>query len=55
MSLWLTTCIGAWLDVWQMEWEDVKKEMVEEKGLEPAVADRIGSYVKLSGEVSLVL
>lgn len=28
----------------------MKKEMVEEKGLDPVVADRIGSYVKLSGK-----
>ncbi|KAJ3141353.1 hypothetical protein HK101_003428, partial [Irineochytrium annulatum] len=33
----------------KMAWEDVKKEMVSEKGLDPAAADRIGEYVKLSG------
>ncbi|XP_062504487.1 histidine--tRNA ligase, cytoplasmic-like isoform X2 [Corticium candelabrum] len=38
----------------KMEWEDVKKEMVEGKGLDPVVADRIGSYVKLSGGRDLV-
>ena len=32
-----------------MPWEDVKKEMTEEKGLDEKVADKIGEYVKLSG------
>lgn len=30
-------------------WADVKKEMVEEKGLASEVADKIGEYVKLKG------
>ncbi|KAJ3307603.1 hypothetical protein HDU76_004501 [Blyttiomyces sp. JEL0837] len=30
-------------------WADVKKEMVVEKGLDEAVADRIGEYVNLAG------
>jgi histidyl-tRNA synthetase len=30
-------------------WEEVKKEMVEEKGLDAAIADQIGAYVKLKG------
>ena len=29
--------------------------MVEEKGLEPAVADKIGDYVKLSGGTDLLM
>ncbi len=37
----------------KMPWEDVKKEMVKEKGLDPVVADRIGEYVKLSGSQEL--
>jgi histidyl-tRNA synthetase len=32
-----------------MPWEDVRKEMTEEKGLAGDVADRIGEYVKLKG------
>lgn len=32
-----------------MAWADVKKEMTEEKGLDPAVADKIGEYVKHKG------
>ena len=32
-----------------MSWEDVKKEMTDEKGLAADVADRIGEYVKLKG------
>ncbi|KAF1989676.1 histidyl-tRNA synthetase [Aulographum hederae CBS 113979] len=30
-------------------WSDVRKEMTEEKGLDPAVADQIGEYVTLKG------
>ncbi len=33
-----------------MVWEDVKKEMVDEKGLSEDVADRIGEYVSMQGE-----
>ena len=36
-----------------MPWEEVKKEMVFEKGLDEAVADKIGEYVKLSGTAGL--
>ncbi|EDO41764.1 predicted protein [Nematostella vectensis] len=35
-------------------WEEVRKEMVDEKGLEGSAADRIGEYVKLSGGMNLV-
>ncbi|BGP14605.1 Cytoplasmic and mitochondrial histidine tRNA synthetase [Rhodosporidiobolus nylandii] len=38
----------------KMPWEDVRKEMVEEKGLDGAAADRIGEYVKLKGGPELV-
>lgn len=34
----------------QVPWEDVKNEMVGEKGLSPEAADRIGEYVQLHGE-----
>ncbi|KAJ3064002.1 hypothetical protein HDU98_000239 [Podochytrium sp. JEL0797] len=34
-------------------WAEVKKEMVEEKGLDAAVADKIEQYVKLSGGVEV--
>ena len=37
----------------QASWADVKREMVEEKGLDPQCADKIGEYVKLSGSVEL--
>ncbi|KAI9599464.1 histidyl-tRNA synthetase [Syncephalis fuscata] len=30
-------------------WEEVRKEMTEEKHLDPAIADKIGDYVKLKG------
>ncbi|XP_043660159.1 histidine--tRNA ligase, cytoplasmic isoform X3 [Drosophila teissieri] len=35
-------------------WADVRKEMVDEKGLDEAAADRIGEYVRLSGGAELV-
>lgn len=35
-------------------WEEVRKEMVEEKGLDEAAADRIGGYVRMSGGVELI-
>ncbi|KHN99810.1 histidyl-tRNA synthetase [Metarhizium album ARSEF 1941] len=39
----------------KMSWEDVKKEMVEEKGLASEVADRIGEYVRHAGTISETL
>ena len=30
-------------------WEEVRKEMIEEKGLDPSIADRIWSYVQKKG------
>ena len=38
----------------QAEWEEVRKEIVEEKGLEETVADTIGEYVKLNGRFELL-
>ncbi|GAA6038911.1 hypothetical protein JCM8097_000570 [Rhodosporidiobolus ruineniae] len=38
----------------KMPWEDVRKEMTEEKGLDGEAADRIGEYVKLKGGPELV-
>lgn len=38
----------------QTEWEEVRREMVEEKGLAGEVADRIGEYVKLHGGLELL-
>ncbi|CAI2161939.1 15840_t:CDS:10 [Funneliformis geosporum] len=35
-------------------WEDVRKEMTEEKGLDPIVADQIGEYVKFKGGKELL-
>ncbi|CAH1991326.1 unnamed protein product [Acanthoscelides obtectus] len=35
-------------------WEEVRKEMVEEKGLSEASADLIGEYVQLNGKADLV-
>ncbi len=37
-----------------MAWEDVKKEMVNEKGLSEDVADRIGEYVSMQGEWTFI-
>ncbi|KAK0078460.1 hypothetical protein PV326_009334 [Microctonus aethiopoides] len=35
-------------------WEEVRKEMVEEKQLDEAIADKIGNYVSKRGDVKLV-
>lgn len=35
----------------KIAWADVKKEMVDEKGIAGEVADRIGEYVRLSGGI----
>lgn len=35
-------------------WEEVRREMVEEKGLSEETADRIGEYVRLNGKAELV-
>ena len=35
-------------------WEEVRREMVEEKHLDPAAADRIGEFVQMSGGVELI-
>lgn len=36
----------------KLPWEDVRKEMVADKGLDGAIADRIGEYVRLKGSVA---
>ncbi|KIY66211.1 histidyl-tRNA synthetase [Cylindrobasidium torrendii FP15055 ss-10] len=38
----------------KLPWADVKKEMTEEKGLDAAVADKIGEYVKYKGGAELL-
>lgn len=38
----------------KMSWEDVKKEMCNEKGLDEKVANRIGEYVSKSGGIQLI-
>merc|ERR1711881_579561 len=35
-------------------WEEVKKEMCEEKGLSEEAADRIGEYVRMNGGADLI-
>ncbi|XP_061402201.1 histidine--tRNA ligase, cytoplasmic [Musca vetustissima] len=35
-------------------WSEVRREMIEEKGLDAAAADQIGEYVQLSGGAELV-
>ncbi|KAH9425938.1 hypothetical protein DERP_014508 [Dermatophagoides pteronyssinus] len=35
-------------------WEEVKEEMIKEKGLSEMVADRIGEFVKMNGSIELV-
>jgi len=37
-----------------MSWQDVKSELMTEKGLAEEVADRIGEYAKLNGGQELI-
>ena len=39
----------------KMSWVDVKKEMVDEKGLLDSIADQIGEYVTRNGNISEIL
>lgn len=43
-------CDPLWLLLLQMPWEEVRKEMVGEKGLSEEAADQIGEYVSMQGE-----
>ena len=38
----------------QLPWADVRKEMVEDKGLSADAADKIGKYVQLCGGTELL-
>ncbi|KAH7364544.1 histidyl-tRNA synthetase-like protein [Rhexocercosporidium sp. MPI-PUGE-AT-0058] len=38
----------------KLPWAEVRKEMTEEKGLEPEIADKIGEYVVLKGQKDLL-
>lgn len=38
----------------KLPWADVRKEMTEEKGLDGAIADKIGEYVILKGQADLL-
>lgn len=38
----------------KMPWSEVRKEMIEEKQLDPDVADKIGAYVVLNGDETLL-
>lgn len=42
------------LGIFQTPWEEVRKEMVEEKQLPAEAADLIGSYVQIHGKAELV-
>lgn len=37
----------------QSPWEEVRTEMINEKGISPDAADRIGEYVRLNGGTEL--
>ncbi|RWS15017.1 histidine--tRNA ligase: cytoplasmic-like protein [Dinothrombium tinctorium] len=38
----------------KISWEEVKREMCEEKGLQESSADKLGEFVKLNGSLQLV-
>lgn len=45
-----TSCSNGCSLPLQIPWEEVRSEMVGEKGLSPEAADHIGEYVQLHGE-----
>ena len=38
----------------QSPWAEVRKEMIDEKGLDEVAADKIGEYVRMSGGIELI-
>ncbi len=38
----------------QTFWEDVRAEMIDEKGLDPVAADKIGEFVQMKGGPELI-
>jgi len=48
-------CVSSSIDkLDKMSWEDVKSELMGEKGLNEEVANRIGEYAKLNGGEELI-
>lgn len=48
-------CVSSSIDkLDKMSWEDVKKELMTEKGLSEEVTDKIGEYAKLNGGPELI-
>jgi hypothetical protein len=45
-----TKSVFIWL---QTFWEDVRCEMIQEKGIDPVAVDKIGKFVELKGRVLL--
>lgn len=39
--------------LFQSPWDEVRTEMINEKGITPDAADRIGEYVRLNGSTEL--
>ncbi|XP_037030565.1 histidine--tRNA ligase, cytoplasmic-like [Bradysia coprophila] len=38
----------------KLSWPEVRKKMIDEKGLSPSAADQIGEYVRMNGGVELI-
>lgn len=38
----------------QTFWDDVRAEMIQEKGIDPIAVDKIGKYVELKGTINVV-
>lgn len=39
----------------QTFWDDVRAEMIQEKGIDPIAVDKIGKYVELKGTINVLL
>lgn len=38
----------------QTFWDDVRAEMIQEKGIDPIAVDKIGKYVELKGTINVL-
>lgn len=49
-----TWSFGTFSVSFKVSWEKVRDEMINEKGLDSTVADRIGEFVKLKGDEKIL-
>lgn len=42
------------INFFQTFWDDVRAEMIQEKGIDPIAVDKIGKYVELKGTINVL-